>query len=148
MCVLGILQLRIYALYLSNKMVMRIMVAFFLASVSASSVIIGLSVSTFEGMIDSDIFKRRPHRHHLPLSASFCHQHTRWSLLRGREHQFSRFAPILGSDIGVWDFSLHLGGQPWAANETELWPVLSLQEWPTAVGDPISWFGYILYSVS
>jgi len=38
-------------------MVMRIMVAFFLASVSASSVIIGLSVSTFEGKINSNIFK-------------------------------------------------------------------------------------------
>jgi len=45
----GILQLRIYALYPTSRILIRLMIAFFLMFSSASAVIIGIFVSTFKG---------------------------------------------------------------------------------------------------
>jgi len=47
--ILGILQLRIYALYTKNRILLTVVLLFFLGSTTSSAVIMGMILSTFEG---------------------------------------------------------------------------------------------------
>ena len=131
---LGVLQLRIYALYQGNKTVTRLMITLFFLFMSSASVILGFVLSNAEGVC---------HKYGIHCCANYnfpgnSYRLAKWFILHCRRPNCSIFPSILGVDTRIRDLLVYVSGPSGGTAKGLVWPPIIIRLRKAAGGYSVS----------